>query len=57
MPGGCNAFPAVLLPGKRMVAPCSSFAAISEDGGSTWRRSRGNISMGPVAMRINGATK
>lgn len=46
MTGGCAAFPAVVL-SNRLVAPCSSFASISEDGGRTWRRSQGNITMGP----------
>lgn len=48
MPGSCNAFPAVVLPGttKTLVAPCSSYAAISTDGGATWRRSKGNITVG-----------
>lgn len=48
MQGGCNAFPAVQLQttGSRLVAPCSSYAAISDDGGASWRRSAGNITMG-----------
>lgn len=45
MQGGCNAFPAVVLP-DRMVAACPPFATISTDGGQTWRRGKGNVTLG-----------
>tara|TARA_A100001015_G_scaffold320410_1_gene446669 strand:- start:1474 stop:2196 length:723 start_codon:yes stop_codon:yes gene_type:complete len=47
LPNACAAFPAVTLnQGKKLITPCASFAAISDDGGRTWRRSKGNVSLG-----------
>lgn len=57
MPGSCAAFPAVLLgDNKTLVAPCSSYATISLDDGETWRRSTGNITLGPNVTGLGEST-
>lgn len=57
MPGSCAAFPAVVMAdNKTLVAPCSSYATISTDGGQTWRRSSGNITLGPNVTGLGEST-
>ena len=52
----CSAtFGAALLPSGRLVLPCGAYSAISDDGGESWRRSHGNVSLGPRVKSLGEA--